>query len=41
MQYPRVFVSRADTRLRFAVKTAALTLLARQSALWDLALALR
>jgi peptidoglycan/xylan/chitin deacetylase (PgdA/CDA1 family) len=36
MQYPRVFVSRADTRLRFAVKTAALTLLARQSALWNL-----
>ena len=37
MQYPRVFVSRADTSLRFAVKTAALTLLARRSALWNLA----
>jgi peptidoglycan/xylan/chitin deacetylase (PgdA/CDA1 family) len=36
MQYPRVFVSRADKRLRFAGKTAALTLRARQSALWNL-----
>jgi peptidoglycan/xylan/chitin deacetylase (PgdA/CDA1 family) len=34
MQYPRVFVGRADTRLRFALKTAALTVRARRSALW-------
>jgi len=36
MQYPRVFVSRADNRLRFVIKTAALTLRARRSALWNL-----
>ena len=36
MQYPRVFVSRADTRFRFAVKTAEPTRLARRSALWNL-----
>jgi peptidoglycan/xylan/chitin deacetylase (PgdA/CDA1 family) len=37
MRYPRVFVSRADNRLRFAVKTAPLPLRARRSALWNLA----
>jgi len=36
MRYPRVFVSRADNKLRFAVKTAALPLRARRSALWNL-----
>ena len=37
MRYPRVFVSRADNRLRFAVKTAAPTLAVRRSPLWNLA----
>lgn len=37
LRYPRVFVSRADNRLRFAVKTAATTLRVRRSPLWNLA----
>jgi hypothetical protein len=36
MRYPRVFVNRADNRLRFAAKTAPLPLRARQSPLWNL-----
>jgi peptidoglycan/xylan/chitin deacetylase (PgdA/CDA1 family) len=36
MRFPRVFVSRADNRLRFVIKTTPLTLRARRSALWNL-----
>jgi peptidoglycan/xylan/chitin deacetylase (PgdA/CDA1 family) len=39
LRYPRIFVSRADDRLRFAIKTAALTLRARESVLWNVATA--
>jgi peptidoglycan/xylan/chitin deacetylase (PgdA/CDA1 family) len=36
LRHPRLFVSRADTRLRFAVKTAPLTLRIRRTPLWGL-----
>jgi peptidoglycan/xylan/chitin deacetylase (PgdA/CDA1 family) len=41
LRYPRIFVSRADNKLRFAVKTGALPLRARRSALWNLAKAVQ
>jgi peptidoglycan/xylan/chitin deacetylase (PgdA/CDA1 family) len=37
LQYPRLFVSRADNRLRFALKTWGPTLRVRRSPLWSLA----
>jgi peptidoglycan/xylan/chitin deacetylase (PgdA/CDA1 family) len=41
LRYPRLFVGRADTRLRFAVKTAGLTLAVRRSALWSMTALMR
>ena len=37
LRYPRLFVSRADNRLRFALKTAGPTLRIRRSPLWSVA----
>jgi peptidoglycan/xylan/chitin deacetylase (PgdA/CDA1 family) len=37
LRYPRLFVSRADNRLRFALKTGGPTLCVRRSPLWSLA----